>query len=63
MNKFLITVLAGVAIGILIAPAKGSETRKKIQKTLDELANELNKFIESEKRLFSNAVNNINEVK
>jgi len=30
MNKTLITLAAGIAIGILIAPRKGSETRRKI---------------------------------
>lgn len=37
MNKTLVALLAGIAVGILIAPAKGSETRKKIKKGLDGL--------------------------
>ncbi len=41
MNKTLIALLAGIAIGILIAPAKGSETRKKIKKGLDGLGDGL----------------------
>ena len=30
MNKTLFTLLSGIAIGILIAPRKGSETRRRI---------------------------------
>ena len=52
--KLLLGAIAGVAIGIqigvLIAPEKGVETRKKLSKKgddyLDELNNTFNKFIE-----------------
>jgi gas vesicle protein len=37
MKKALWLILAGVAIGILIAPDKGSETVKKIKDSLDDL--------------------------
>ncbi|WP_298297340.1 YtxH domain-containing protein [Hydrotalea sp.] len=44
-QKLLIGVLsglaAGVAIGLLTAPAKGSETRKKIADTADDLKRKL----------------------
>ncbi len=36
MNKLLIGLLAGVGIGLLIAPAKGSETLKKITDGFDD---------------------------
>jgi len=35
-NKILAGILAGVAIGVLIAPAKGAETRKKISRKVDD---------------------------
>ncbi len=63
MNKFLITLLAGVAVGILIAPAKGSETRKKLQKNFDDFADGLDKLVDNEKRMMKNAINTITEVK
>lgn len=52
--KFLLSAIAGVAIGIqigvLIAPEKGEETRKKLSKKgddyLDEINAQINKFID-----------------
>jgi len=37
MNKLLLGLLAGVAIGIIIAPDKGSATRQKICDGFDDL--------------------------
>lgn len=36
MNKAFLILLAGVAIGLLIAPEKGSETLKKLMNGLKE---------------------------
>ncbi len=52
--KFLLSAIAGVAIGIqigvLIAPEKGEETRKRLSKKgdnyLDEINAQINKFID-----------------
>lgn len=44
MNKALVALLAGIVIGILIAPAKGSETRKKLKKGLDGLGDGLSEL-------------------
>ncbi|HVG41238.1 MAG TPA: YtxH domain-containing protein [Chitinophagaceae bacterium] len=40
MAKALMLVLAGIAIGILIAPDKGSETLKKVTNRLDDYTDE-----------------------
>lgn len=36
MKKALYLILAGVAIGILVAPAKGSETLRKLKEGFDD---------------------------
>lgn len=45
MSKVLTALLAGVAIGILVAPRKGSETRKKIIDGASSLQEDLSDFI------------------
>ncbi len=45
MSKIFAALLAGVAIGILIAPAKGSETRKKIVDGASDLKEDLSDFL------------------
>jgi gas vesicle protein len=40
MNKTLLAVLAGIGIGMLIAPDKGSSTRKKLREKFDDLKDE-----------------------
>ena len=41
MNKVLIALLAGVAVGILVAPDKGSATRAKLTDGFNDLADKL----------------------
>jgi len=41
MNKTFLTLLVGIGIGILVAPAKGSETWKKLVDGIDEYKNKL----------------------
>ena len=59
-QKLLIGVLsglvAGVAIGVLTAPAKGSETRQKISDSADELKRKL-------RRLRGQAADELDELK
>lgn len=59
-QKILIGVLsglvAGVAIGVLTAPAKGSETRQKIADSADELKRKL-------RRLRGQAADELDELK
>lgn len=40
MAKALMLLLAGVAIGILIAPKKGEDTRRKITNRLEDIGDE-----------------------
>ena len=41
MNKTFLTLLVGIGIGILVAPAKGSETWRKLVDGLDEYKDKL----------------------
>ena len=56
-GKALLAVLAAAAAGgavrMLFAPHKGSETRKKIARTKDDVVDSLEKTIDSLKRKFS----------
>ena len=36
MNKILLSLMAGILIGVLIAPDKGSETLRKVRSRLDD---------------------------
>ena len=47
MAKFLTGVLAGIAIGVLMAPDKGSRTRQKITDSAKKLADGLIEKAES----------------
>ena len=42
MNRTMLTLLAGIAIGILLAPRKGSETWDKIMDSFDDLKDKAN---------------------
>ena len=41
MNKTFLTLLVGIGIGILVAPAKGSDTWKKLVDGFDEYKDKL----------------------
>jgi len=53
----LLGVAAGIGIGILIAPAKGSKTRKRLKKQILDIAtmveNEISEKVHSVKSAFS----------
>lgn len=52
LASLLIGAAAGAVLGILLAPDKGSETRKKIAKKTSELGEELkNKFGEAKETI------------
>jgi gas vesicle protein len=45
---------AGVAIGLLIAPEKGSETRKRIAKTTSDWADQVGNLLKNGREEFEN---------
>lgn len=47
MNKVLVGFTAGLLVGILFAPAKGSETRESIARRGNELKDKFNDLIDS----------------
>lgn len=70
-GKLFLGVLAGVAtgaiLGILFAPAKGSDTRKKISKTgedfTDDIKDKFNEFINGISEKFEKAKEEASEYK
>ena len=59
-GKIVLGTLAGIAIGaavgVLLAPDKGSETRKKLSRKKDEFAGGLKDKYESLKEKYNNAI-------
>jgi hypothetical protein len=45
MSKILTALVAGIAIGILVAPRKGSETRRRIIDGALDIQDDINDFI------------------
>ncbi len=55
----IITAAAvGAVIGLLMAPDKGSDTRKRVTKSLGDLADEIVKAASTGKEQFNNALDN-----
>lgn len=63
MNKIFASIVAGIAIGLLIAPAKGSETWKRIVDGVDDYLGNANDkaedVYESGKKLLKNGKSKI----
>lgn len=63
---FLAGIATGAILGILFAPDKGSDTRKKISKKTghlgESLKNSFNDFVDGIKHTYSNAKDEANEM-
>jgi gas vesicle protein len=69
MNKILVGLLAGIAIGVLLAPDKGSETLRKIRSRIndytdqaaDEAADEADDLANKAKSVINKGRKKVNE--
>ena len=55
MNKLLIGFSAGLLVGVLFAPAKGSETRESIAQKGKDLKDKFNDLVDSVSEKFQSA--------
>ena len=66
MNKTVLALLAGVAIGILLAPDKGSETIKKIRRRVNDLkdqaSDQADELVSKGKEAFKNGQNQFEDI-
>jgi hypothetical protein len=66
MNKIMFALLAGVVVGLLVAPDKGSETVKKLRSRLsdykDQASDELGGLARKGKRAFEQGRNKVSDV-
>jgi gas vesicle protein len=63
LQRLFTATLSGIVIGILIAPAKGTETRKKLSDTVDNMKDKIrrlrgttNEELEELHRVFENEI-------
>ncbi len=60
-GKFLTGALIGAGLGVLLAPKKGSETRKELKEKMDELVKEIKEIDYGEVK--THLLNKVNELK
>ncbi len=59
-GKFLFGAAVGAALGLLFAPAKGSETRKSLKKTFDNLVSKVKEVdLDEIREMFDQKIDNI----
>jgi gas vesicle protein len=67
MKKAFYLILAGVAIGILVAPDKGSETRRKLKDGFndwkDSAMDQINDIVAQGKELVGNGKDGVDTIK
>jgi len=61
MNKLFTAFLAGIAVGILIAPDKGSETRRRLSDKTSDLKGSFNDLVDSAADNLKSAKSKVNE--
>ena len=61
MNKLLTAFLAGIAVGVLIAPDRGSETRRRLSEKTSDLKGSFNDLVDSAADNLKSAKNKVNE--
>lgn len=62
MNKLLAGIALGIAIGVLIAPEKGSETRKKLADKGRDLKDQFNDFVDTWSEKLNSLKNEAEEI-
>lgn len=62
MNKLLIGFTTGLIVGLLFAPAKGSETRETISNRGKELKNKFNDLVDSVSDKFNSMQDDVEEL-
>ena len=53
LSAFLVGAATGAALGVLFSPDKGSETRRKISESTDDIIDELSKKIDEGKEVLT----------
>lgn len=68
LKKLFTATISGIVIGILIAPAKGTDTRKKLSDTVDSVKDKFNKLrgttheeLDELQRVFEHEVSGLRE--